>query len=485
MNEETSQAEDTSEDQEDQEDQSEESQSEESQSEESQSEESQSEESQSEESQSEESQSEETSDQTVDTPAVSVDTTEDRVSPPGEPALWDGSPAPKRQGWTVAAAVVATLMLLAGGFGIGGLVFSEDSSPDPIGAMEAASVDVALASTGTQASEPIQEPIQAADPRPEPGPVVDMDPVQPAVAVARALSSSVVVIDSNSGQGSGIVWDAEAGYIVTNQHVVQGTDQVLVTMADDTQVDGEVVGGSTVHDVAVVRVDPGSVELMAATFAPDSTVEVGQLAIAIGAPFGLEQTVTSGIVSAVRVISTNPARFGPFEGFRPFPESDQILETIPMKMLQTDAAINSGNSGGVLADRQGRVVGMNTLIRTQGFDFNTGVGFAVPSDTIILISERIVNGESLDLGFLGITSRDDGSGEIRLARISDGSPAQVAGLEIGDVVVALDGEPMTKISELSAAVKLYSPGDRVELTIERDGQTRVVSVELGSYEPSE
>jgi putative serine protease PepD len=155
-------------------------------------------------------------------------------------------------------------------------------------------------------------------------------------------------------------------------------------------------------------------------------------------------------------------------------------------MIQTDAPINAGNSGGALADRQGRVIGMNTSIRTDGFsEGNVGVGFALPSDTIVLIAGRIVRGEPLDLGYLGVSgSPETDSTGVLVTEVVPGSPADEAGIGVGDVIVGLDGDPVREISELSAAIKLYLPGEMVEVEIERDDTTIVVPVELGRLTPN-
>ena len=295
---------------------------------------------------------------------------------------------------------------------------------------------------------------------------------EPVVAVAEILSPSVVRIEIASGLGpgvgSGIVWDADNGYIVTNQHVVQGVAEVTVRFSDGTQVYGEVVGGSSGHDVAVVRVNPEEANLVAATFAPTSSVRVGQLAIAIGSPFGLTGTVTAGIVSAVRIHGgggSDPA----------FP--------VPVEMIQTDAAINRGNSGGALADGRGRVVGMNTFIQTTTGG-SIGLGFAVPSDTVELIATRVVSGESLELGYLGISSA--GGHEailgVPVTEVVPDSPAAEAGLQPGDVILSMEGEEMYNISELSAEIKLRTPGETVELELERDGDRYIATVVLGAWE---
>ena len=239
------------------------------------------------------------------------------------------------------------------------------------------------------------------------------------------------------------------GYIVTNHHVVEGVDDVVVTLSDGTRLDGEVIGGSSGHDVAVVRVDPVAAELVAASFAPASSVRVGQLAVAIGSPLGLTGTVTAGIVSAVRIQVQGGSD----------PNSP-----VPVEMIQTDAAINRGNSGGALADWQGRVIGMNTMIQTTSGG-NIGLGFAVPSDTVDLIATRIVKGESLELGYLGISGRaaeGDIAGVV-VVEVLSGSPAEEAGLLAGDIIVSLDSEPMNDIAELAAAIKLRRPGEAVEL----------------------
>ena len=314
---------------------------------------------------------------------------------------------------------------------------------------------------------PAGEAVPSPDSVQYPAPLVAEEPV---VAVAEALSPSVVLVEVETdtafgfGLGSGIVWDAQNGYIVTNQHVVEGSDGVTITLSDGTSLTGEVVGGSVGHDVAVVRVDPEAAELVAATFAPVSSVRVGQLAVAIGSPLGLTGTVTAGIVSAVRIQVQGGADPG---------------SPVPVEMIQTDAAINRGNSGGALADWQGRVVGMNTMIQTTS-GANIGLGFAVPSDTVELIATRIVEGESLELGYLGISGYASGKDDpgVVVAEVLPGSPAENAGLLAGDIIVSLDAEPMDDITQLSAAIKLRRPGETVELAVRRDGDVYITTAVL-------
>ena len=412
-----------------------------------------------------------------------------------------GGRRPRQQ---VAAVLVLVGLIAAAGAGLG-LVLYDDSqgsgstpsirlaSPEEIAAAtgSGAPADAEQPAGGDRALEPLTvdgsrtedrpaaqelsedpaaasvDPLLSPDSPRYPAPAVAEEPV---VAVAEALSPSVVLVEVDSligfGLGSGIVWDADNGYIVTNQHVVAGTDSVIITLSDGTRLDGEVVGGSSGHDVAVVRVDPEAAELVAATFAPASSVRVGQLAVAIGSPLGLAGTVTAGIVSAVRI---------QVQG------GSDPTSPVPVEMIQTDAAINSGNSGGALADWQGRVIGMNTLIQTTTGG-SIGLGFAVPSDTVELIATRIANGESLELGYLGISghaAEGDDLGVV-VAEVLPGSPAEEAGLMAGDVIVSLASEPMHDIIELSAAIKLRRPGETVDMTIRRGSEIYVVTAVLAA-----
>ena len=424
------------------------------------------------------------------------------VRPPdSEETAARGASGGRRSRQRVAAVIVLAGLIAAAGAGLG-LVLYDDSqgsgstpsirlaSPEEIAAAtgSGAPADAEQPAGGDRAVEPLTvdgsrtedrpaaqelsedpaaasvDPLLSPDSPRYPAPAVAEEPV---VAVAEALSPSVVLVEVGPvgfGLGSGIVWDADNGYIVTNQHVVAGVDDVIITLSDGTRLDGEVVGGSSGHDVAVVRVDPEAAELVAATFAPASSVRVGQLAVAIGSPLGLAGTVTAGIVSAVRIQVHG---------------GSDPTSPVPVEMIQTDAAINSGNSGGALADWQGRVIGMNTLIQTTTGG-SIGLGFAVPSDTVELIATRIANGESLELGYLGISghaAEGDDLGVV-VAEVLPGSPAEEAGLMAGDVIVSLASEPMYDIIELSAAIKLRRPGETVDMTIRRGSEIYVVTAVL-------
>lgn len=380
--------------------------------------------------------------------------------PPGAGPTSDAQ-RPKRVGKFVAAAVAAAV-LAGGGIAVGTQV-GGDHSP----AVEPEPVAVRVDQPATELSEPaVAEPVQAAPPLVDtPGPI-EAGSGEPVADVARAVAPAVVRIDTGGGTGSGIIYDS-TGLIITNAHVVGDFEDVSVQLADGRRVDGVVLGADPKVDIAVVQID-ASIEFDVAIFAPTNTVEVGQLAVAIGSPFGLEQSVTAGIISAVNRAITNTNA------------SDGSSTTV--EMLQTDAPINPGNSGGALADRQGRVVGINTSIRTDGTtNGNLGVGFAVPSDTAILIANRIVAGESLDSGFLGVTGQDPITGDpgALITQVVADSPAEAGGLEVGDLVIGVNGEPVPGMTELAARIRLSSPGTVVELEVDRAGEVLQLLVTLG------
>jgi S1-C subfamily serine protease len=278
---------------------------------------------------------------------------------------------------------------------------------------------------------------------------------EPVADVAAALLPSMVQIDTSFGLGSGFVY--EPGRIMTAAHVVEGQNQVQVRYADGQIEDGTVLGTNPENDVAVIEV--GRTDVPAAPLALDEELRVGQLAIAIGSPWGLDQTVTSGIISAVA---------------RPVPSRNgvQILH-------QTDASINPGNSGGALVDREGKVIGINVQIfSTSGS--NAGIGFAVPIDRAFRLASQIVSGTTIETAYLGVRGEDatgDRAGAL-VTTIETGGPAAAAGLREGDVVVAVDTLPVLSITDLVGRIRNYMPGDTVVLDVLRDGKTITLSATL-------
>jgi len=288
----------------------------------------------------------------------------------------------------------------------------------------------------------------------------DLDTTEPVAFVAQILGPSVVQVEiPNVGLGSGVVFGD--GLIMTNHHVIDGSINVDVRTADGRVLPGQVLGSDARTDIAVVSVGEGN-GLPVAELALGVELEVGQTVIAIGSPFQLQQTVTSGIISSLNRPIQNGVGFNP--------------------MIQTDAAINTGNSGGALADRTGRVIGINTAIQTDGLSTgNVGVGFAVPIDTAKGIADRILAGEPFDPGFLGVAGgpTEDGSSGVSVDSLTEGSAAEVAGIVAGDRIVAIDGAPVTSIAELAGLVQTKFPGDEVAIDLFRDGERLTVTAVLG------
>ena len=304
---------------------------------------------------------------------------------------------------------------------------------------------------------------------------VDESGDEPVVAVALALADSVVLVTvPDQGHGSGIVFDDE-GRIVTNAHVVDDAVEVVVTLPNGREISAEVVGVDVRRDVAVLQLVEEQESLVPAVFAFGSDLRVGQLAVALGSPFDLERTVTSGIVSALgRVIDSYGC------------ESGNGAECTGVAMIQTDAPINPGNSGGPLADRDGRVIGMNTAIQSTGFGAvgNIGVGFAIPSDTIILVARRLILGLPVGTAWLGIVGETPTDGRVGavVLEVVEGSPAAVAGLLSGDRIFRSDGRTIRDMAALRADIQIRLPGEKVDLEYERDGVIGVATVDLGALD---
>ena len=304
---------------------------------------------------------------------------------------------------------------------------------------------------------------------------VDESGDEPVVAVALALADSVVLVTvPGQGHGSGIVFDDE-GRIVTNAHVVDAAVEVLVTLPNGREISAVVVGVDVRRDVAVLQLGEEQESLVPAVFAFGSDLRVGQLAVALGSPFDLERTVTSGIVSALgRVIDSYGC------------ESGVGAECAGVAMIQTDAPINPGNSGGPLADRDGRVIGMNTAIQSTGFGAagNIGVGFAIPSDTIVLVARRLILGLPVGTAWLGIIGDTPTDGRIGavVMEVVEGSPAAVAGLLSGDRIFRSDGRTIRDMAALRADIQIRLPGEKVDLEYERDGVIGMATVDLGALD---
>jgi len=336
-------------------------------------------------------------------------------------------------------------------------------------------------------------------------------PNPPLASVGNAMSvneiyertaSGVVQITSTSGNiggasqqqalGSGFVLD-KAGHIVTNYHVIQGADQIRVSFSNRDTVEAQLVGSDPSTDLAVLQVDTAASALTPLPLGNSDGVEVGDPVVAIGNPFGLDRTATSGIVSALQRLITAPNRF-----------------TID-HVIQTDAPINHGNSGGPLLNSRGQVIGVNTQIETGGVDSgNVGIGFSVPSNTVKDVVAQIMRTGRVDHAYLGITGQAVNSGVadtynlpvakgVLVESVTSDSGAGKAGLQGGqtqvvvagetyvlggDIIVAFEGKQISSIEQLRDAIAGHKPGDKVSIVIYRDAKKTSVTVTLGRQPPS-
>jgi S1-C subfamily serine protease len=286
--------------------------------------------------------------------------------------------------------------------------------------------------------------------------------------IYKAVSPGVVYVASTTEQGqasgSGFVLGTD-GSIVTNDHVVENATSVAVRFTEDGKtIPAKVVGTDPSTDVAVLHVDPSKVQggLHPLQLADSNKLEPGQPAIAMGSPFGLQGTITSGIVSALGRDIQAPNGF-----------------TIS-GVIQTDAAINPGNSGGPLLDDRGQVIGINSQIATNGGDTGSGVGFAVPIDTVKSVVPQLKADGKIDRAWLGVSTSDTPTRDGAEVGDVTGTPAQDAGIRPGDLITEFDGRKVTSASDLGQVVLTRKPGDTVKVVVERNGNTRTLTVKLGS-----
>ncbi len=376
------------------------------------------------------------------------------VAPAPEPPRWAGR-------WRIGVAGLLAGALIGGGAGAGVALLADGSDGNSSGGGTAAAQNVTI--TNPQTATAVT------------------------AAAAKAAPSVVTVYvtgASGSGSGSGVVLSQD-GYVLTNNHVVSldgaGSSVVSVRTSDGTLYDATVVGTQPVYDLAVLKLQ-GASGLTPATFADSDEVQVGDLAVAIGAPLGLSDTVTDGIISAKgRAVAT-----GSTEG-----------DATVIDALQTDAAINPGNSGGALVNGAGEVVGINTAIASvasgapgqSSESGNIGVGFAIPGNTAKRIAQELTADGKAEITYLGVSAqtaadsqqREIGTGA-QLVQVQPGTPAADAGLQAGDVVTAVGDRVVTTSTELTAAVRSASPGDQVTLTVRRGQDTQQIRVTLGASE---
>ena len=309
--------------------------------------------------------------------------------------------------------------------------------------------------------------------------------------VAAAVSPAVVTIQtqgaSSGGTGSGVIYDAQ-GDIVTNYHVIAsvlGGGQIQVTLADGRLYSAVVVGHDKTTDLAVIRLENPPSDLTVARFASSANLEVGAPVMAIGAPLGLSNTVTTGIVSALN----RPVEVSMDEDSSS-QDTQASSDLVVTNAIQIDASINPGNSGGPLFDTSGAVIGINSSIKSlatssDGQAGSIGLGFAIPSDLVVSVADQLIASGTASHGILGVTVKaatttvgSDTYVGAEVQDVSAGSGASAAGIRAGDVIVKVEGQEVTSPKQLIGYVRRYKAGDTVTMTIVRDGQTQDVSVRI-------
>ena len=308
-------------------------------------------------------------------------------------------------------------------------------------------------------------------------------------AVAKAVSPSVVSIDvttqQGSGAGSGVILD-DSGHVLTNNHVVgdaTGTGAINVTLADGRTYGATIVGTDPSTDLAVIKLTSAPSDLTPISLGDSSVLKVGDPVMAVGNPLGLSGTVTTGIVSALnRPVSTSEAS--------PSPDGQTSSDTVVTNAIQTSAAINPGNSGGALVNAKGELIGINSSIASLGASQgsqsgNIGIGFAIPVKEAQSIADQLIKTGQAEHAFLGVSAKDttvkDGSAQragAQVASVSDGTPAAQGGIKTGDVIIAVNGQPVDSSTALVAQIRAMSAGDKATVTLIRGGARQDVQVTL-------
>jgi putative serine protease PepD len=288
------------------------------------------------------------------------------------------------------------------------------------------------------------------------------------VKLVQDVGPSVVLVETSVGLGSGIIYDAQ-GDIVTNNHVVAGSTAFLVVLSNGKQYPATLVGSYAPDDLAVIRIQASG--LHAAAFANSSTLQVGDIVMAIGNPLGLQSSVSQGIVSAMRTA---------------IPEGNGV--TLP-SAIQTTAAINPGNSGGALVDLNEQIVGIPTLAATDpqlGGGAAPGIGFAIPSNTITLIAKQLIaNGSVTNSGraALGAQVGNTGGSGALVTTVKSGGPAALAGIKVGDIITAIGSQPVTGVQAVADVLVTLKPGQQVTVNVTHsDGSKAAVTVTLAELQ---
>ena len=267
-------------------------------------------------------------------------------------------------------------------------------------------------------------------------------------------------VQTGEGVGSGVVYSSD-GYIITNNHVAGNAKELVVTLNDGTEYPAKLIGTDETTDIAVIKIE--ATDLVPAEFTPTDNIKVGELAIAVGSPFGLQQSVTVGVVSAIG---------------RDVPVS---YDSLPMvDLIQTDAAINPGNSGGALVNSDGQVLGINSMIYSTSGS-NAGIGFAIPGDTALNIAKQLIENGVAKTPYIGIEMGENTTDikGVYIKSVTTGYPAEESGIKAGDIITTFDGTAVESPLELVSQIITHNVGDKVTVLVNRNGQSIELSLVLG------
>jgi S1-C subfamily serine protease len=375
---------------------------------------------------------------------------------------------------------VGLLGVAAGAAVVGGVVWARDDGGSGGKAPAASGQPVATAAANTSGGSNTSTRTSAATTSEDFSALYDA--VRPSIVEIRTgASTGDPFSDQATGLGSGVVLDKD-GNILTNYHVVRGSDTVTVTFADETVARGEVVGTDPGNDMAVVRVKVDNPDVLKpATLGDSSQVKVGEVVAAIGNPFGLDGTFTTGVISGLNRTLPSSSDGRPIRG-----------------LLQTDAAVNPGNSGGALINTKGEIIGINTAIENPGGNSFAGVAYAVPINTPKRFMTQLVSGQTIRHARLGISGKNLSADDLRqlgidhgvaVVSVDPGSAAAAAGLRSsangqGDVITAIDGHEMRSFTDVADYIDSKSVGDKVKISVHRNGQDIELEATLKSWDSS-
>ncbi len=267
-------------------------------------------------------------------------------------------------------------------------------------------------------------------------------------------------VQEGSGVGSGVIYSSD-GYIITNNHVAGNAKELVVTLNDGTEYPARLIGTDKNTDIAVIKID--ATGLVPAEFTPTENIKVGEMAIAVGSPFGLQQSVTVGVVSAIgRDVAVSS-------------------DSLPMvDLIQTDAAINPGNSGGALVNSDGQVLGINSMIYSTSGS-NAGIGFAIPSDTALNIAKQLIENGVAKTPFIGIEMGENTTDikGVYIQSVTPGYPAEKAGIKAGDIITTFDGTAVASPLDLVSQIITRNVGDQVTVSVNRNGESIELTLIIG------